>query len=201
MDTSFTIKYIDHLPKVPQELIGDFSRFQQNRLIVSTDKKRPGELNREVIDHESRIDLYQYYGFEITGPLLDWVRANILATPVVTNALYIGPTQDSLDTDKSRYPHVDITRKWPLMYIIDTGGSNVRTKFFKHRDRPLYIPGDQSENYRMEDLTEIDDVCIEPNRWCILNGRIIHQVVNIEQPFRTSIQLSMQENYFADYCK
>lgn len=198
MNKSFTIEYLDHLPAIPPELVGDLRRFQTNMLIRST-HANAGDLDQTPKTHYGDLDPDKFYGFEISGPLLDWIRANVLDEPVVTNAVFFGPRKETIDTDKSRYPHVDVTRNLCLMYVTEPGGECVETKFYKHKDHPVYIEPDikmgDSIRGNPEDLTEIDSIQIEPNRWALLNSRIIHKVTGIDN-MRVNIQLSLDIHHY-----
>jgi hypothetical protein len=74
-------------------------------------------------------------------------------------------------------PHCDL-RNWALNYIINPGGENVFTTFYKIPDKELVIahkarpkPGDP--------LISVMSVQIEPKRWHILNTHILHGVTGI----------------------
>ena len=70
-------------------------------------------------------------------------------------------------------------RHWAINYVIDTGGSNVVTAFFKDRKSPMQV----DEIYRLDQNEQLDllfDRCVEPGRWHILNTHVLHSVKGIE---------------------
>jgi len=84
--------------------------------------------------------------------------------------------------------HSDKTRSFSFLYLIDTGGNNVQTRFFKEKKKPLY-----RKNFTVitdySKIELVDSVIIEPFKWYLLNQRIIHDVIGIEG-IRKSITVS-----------
>lgn len=82
-------------------------------------------------------------------------------------------------------PHVDFRRRYNMVYILDAGGDNVRTVWYKERGHPierLHAAGPEGKSYWVKNYTDlevIDDVVLEPGIWYLLNTKIIHSVENI----------------------
>ena len=89
-------------------------------------------------------------------------------------------------------PHTDRTRNWTLVWLTDTGGTDVSTVFWQEQghdiDRP---PGYYPNSYN--DLIELETHVLESNRWILLNAKVIHSVENL-QGIRKSIQIGFWDN-------
>jgi len=73
------------------------------------------------------------------------------------------------------------------MWILDTGGQQVRTVFWQQKGfqierDPKFYP----DSY--DDLIELETHVLEPNKWVLINGNVIHSVENI-QTLRKSIMI------------
>jgi hypothetical protein len=82
-------------------------------------------------------------------------------------------------------PHVDFRRRYNMVYVLNPGGDNVRTVWYKEHGYPierLHAAGPEGKSYWVKnysDLEVIDDVVLEPGIWYLLNTKIIHSVENI----------------------
>jgi len=81
-------------------------------------------------------------------------------------------------------PHCDLGRRYALNYIIDCGGDNVRTVWYKEKGYPierLHNSGPEGKSYWADypDLEVIDDIVFSPGIWVLLNTKILHSVENI----------------------
>lgn len=85
-------------------------------------------------------------------------------------------------------PHCDLRRRYALNYIIDCGGENVRTQWWKEKGYPierLHETGAEGMSYwvqNYDDVEIIDDVCFSPGVWILLNTKILHSVENVTGP-------------------
>ena len=78
------------------------------------------------------------------------------------------------------------------MWVIDTGGPDVKTVFWQERNCPVKRePGYYPSSY--DDLQELESHVFEPNCWILIDGNIIHSVENL-QHIRKSVQISFWEN-------
>lgn len=81
-------------------------------------------------------------------------------------------------------PHCDLRRRYALNYILDCGGDNVRTVWYKEKGFPierLHDSGPEGKSYWADypNVEVIDDVVLGPGIWVLLNTRILHSVENI----------------------
>lgn len=85
----------------------------------------------------------------------------------------------------SQGPHTDSTRTHTLIYLLDAGGDNVKTVFYKEHgvdniDRGLkYRPTDYTN------LEPIDSVELKVNTWTLLNATVLHSVESLTRARKT----------------
>lgn len=119
--------------------------------------------------------------FKINGKVIDWIRNNI-----DTGYDSIGLNHHNVTND-SNIPHVDKTRNWILMWILDTGGEDVHTVYWQEKGfGVIREPGCYPR--KNHDLIEIENHVFEPGRWILMSGNVIHSVENIQHT-RKSIQI------------
>lgn len=117
---------------------------------------------------------------------LTWVKNNIshLALDV-----RISRTQPGLERCGA---HIDKTRNYTLVFLLDTGGPDHRTVFYKEKGvdelhRPLLYHVDDYDN-----LVEIKSIQLQQFKWNLLNARVLHSIENITEG-RKSIQVSFND--------
>lgn len=109
---------------------------------------------------------------------------------------FISPTAKDFrfsftDPRKQRIgPHVDLTRHYTMMYLLEPGGDDHCTIFWQENSVTELerSPGYHVDNYTK--LTEILKVQIPTNQWVILNARVLHSIHNISLG-RKSFQVSL----------
>jgi hypothetical protein len=95
-------------------------------------------------------------------------------------------------------PHCDLRRRYVLNYIIDCGGENVRTQWWKEKGYPLerlHESGPEGKSYWVKDYADlelIDDVVFSPGIWILLNPKILHSVENITG-YRSFLTVSLPD--------
>lgn len=92
-------------------------------------------------------------------------------------------------------PHVDASRNFTIQYLLDTGGDNVYTVWYKEKNKEIVRP-DLRSNFdpkatidRYDRVEEIDRIKLPLHRWACLHANILHSVENVERP-RIGIQIS-----------
>jgi len=89
-------------------------------------------------------------------------------------------------------PHIDGTRDYTLIYVIQSGGPDHETVFWREKGtnelvRPL--------RYTVDDYNQverIDGIKIPEKTWILLNSRVLHSVENIKQG-RVSLQIAFDD--------
>jgi hypothetical protein len=179
----FYYKVLD-LPHPPQEIID------------SVDLSRHPEI-MEIGIHNKR-SLKNWYGKDFKASVnvrtkhaefANWVKENITETFVDAGVNYVNIT-DGI-TPSSTGAHVDVIRKYTLLWNIQTGGPDATTCWWQENgfelERP---PGTQVEN--LDDLTLVKQVIIPKGVWCLLYTQILHSVEKLVEP-RVSFQVSLND--------
>jgi hypothetical protein len=132
-------------------------------------------------------------------PLINWVKENIVEIKDKQKHICV---HESVDNKPStQIVHSDIQRKMVLVYIIDTGGDNVITTWYRERGKSLYR-GKESGNklcdsgfIDYDNLDVIESVKLESRCWYVLDGEILHDVDNITSQ-RKSLHISFKNKIF-----
>jgi hypothetical protein len=92
-------------------------------------------------------------------------------------------------------PHIDASRSYSIHYLLDEGGDNVDTIWWKEKNHPLVRP-DLKGNFNLKDcvdnynrLEEITRIRVPKHQWILMNVDVLHSVEFIARP-RISIQIS-----------
>lgn len=186
-------QYLDYLPHPPKNLLGDLSRFYKNKSYIY----RPADVvDPWKVEHGVNLsgdpNPREFYNFAIDGELEDWLRVNIMSA---ADTYAVGLYGAFDDVNNNRPMHIDSSRNYVLMYLTDLGGAQVETSWYQCTGLPLVLNVDQKDMFHQKELTEVDRVCFELNRWVAFNVKIIHQVTGLTG-LRQSIQLGCCHNPF-----
>lgn len=77
-------------------------------------------------------------------------------------------------------PHFDGERAKGLLYLLKSGGPNVRTKFYRIKEEYKHLKKDGDVGIPYYKLDVVEDQCLEENTWHSLNFKEIHSVENQE---------------------
>jgi hypothetical protein len=167
------------LPQIPEHLIPDLDLLYKDAEPLWASQHRTATRSGEVIAQD------RYARFDISDELKAWVDTNISNDyyNIGLSYMYAGPIN---------LPHTDFTRDVTLIYLFDTGGNNVETKFWKMAGKPLHHENClQPPTY--DDLELIDSVKLNSHCWNILDARCIHSVEGKIRP-RISLQLGFKRD-------
>lgn len=120
------------------------------------------------------------------GPsALDWAReiAGIDASAIRVNFTQQGRSLSG--------PHTDRSRDWVLIYLLQAGGPDHVTVFYREFGQPLIRPRHTAVNH-YGSLTVLSRVQIPLRRWTVMNTRVLHSIENISLG-RYAIQISIEE--------
>jgi hypothetical protein len=117
---------------------------------------------------------------------LDWAKKNITE---MSKDIRIASTLPGLERCGA---HVDRIRNYTLIYLLETGGPDHKTVFYREKGQnALFRPG----GYHVDDYSNLDHI-IEikqiPMRWNLVQAKILHSVENILEG-RKSIQISLDD--------
>jgi hypothetical protein len=92
-------------------------------------------------------------------------------------------------------PHVDASRNFTVQYLLDCGGDNVETVWYREKGKSIVRPDLRSNFDPLSTINdyscveEIDRVCLPKGKWACLHANILHSVENVKSP-RIGIQIS-----------
>lgn len=203
---TFTYGYLD-LPDLPQSIIdAAWQSLEINKnnhkVKVNNWLDRPGyaeyEYRNFTLRDGTEVKTVKSHRYSISKEFDDWVVEHCQLDPA--------PCGVAVYDDHSSFfaPHVDISRDYTILYMLDLGGSNVETTWYRQHGHNLlrpdlksvFDPGVITKNF--DTLEEIDRVRLPLGRWVCLNAAILHAVENI-QGVRVGIQLS--SNHIPDHIK
>ena len=139
------------------------------------------------VKSQQNFRLDEYYRYGITLQLQEWLAVNISA---VDNRVGCQVMNSDI------YPHCDF-RKWAINYILDTGGSNVITTFYKKEGKDL-VGEPRSIATDIDELETVLSIQIEPKKWHLLHTNILHGVTGITHS-RYAVTIGLiSENPFED---
>jgi hypothetical protein len=202
---TFTFGYVD-LPPLPDSIVesawASVKANQGNHDIkVNNWLNLPGYVDYEYRNFTQRngksVRTIKTHRYNISEEFDQWVAQNLDEDVGAVGAELTPRHGVALYDDHSTFfaPHVDISRDYALMYILDTGGTQVETSWYRQKGHPLLRPDlkavfdlDQvPQNF--DDLEEIDRVCFPMHKWICINSAILHAVENVES-VRVAIQIS-----------
>lgn len=178
-------KALPQLPDPPQELIDSVDL-----------NRRPEKM--EIGIHNKR-NLVNWYGRSFKAgvnvrtkhPAFDaWVRANITSNIVDAGVNYI-TLDDNTERPVSSGAHVDVIRKFTLIYLLDPGGPDVETVWWKELGYDyVRAPGTQVEDGVM--LQRIAGIKVPKGQWVLIYTQVLHSIEGIYRP-RIAFQVSLNE--------
>jgi hypothetical protein len=94
-------------------------------------------------------------------------------------------------------PHCDSVRMSAINYVVQSGGSNVITKFYKKvRQGSIFF---DSENIKYGDAEVHSEIKIPEHKWHCFNPHIYHSVENVETS-RILLSLFLDDNpFYSDF--
>lgn len=174
----YTAVYLTHLPPVPAELI-QYS-LDMDQFFYGGNPAR--KLLRNGVEFEAGLNRRH----DLNPALDDWIRKNVISD--WHDAGY------SRTTGPCHGPHIDRSRFFTLQYIIDPGGDNVATVFYRSRTQKLDMEPGWFYINNYDQIESIEHQFIPAGVWVLLNARNhIHSVENI-QTTRVSIQIGLMKD-------
>jgi hypothetical protein len=161
------------LPPIPEELLD----FTEDKAIKIVDDIGYGHLHVK----NGRILSACSYTMKFLNhqPLKDWLVNNITGIRDQQMQLQISENRNNLEG--THIVHSDVRRICALNYIIDTGGEAV-TSWYQEKGKPLRRNpkqgGRQSDSGFVDyaDLTTVESVKFEKNRWYLIATDVLHDV-------------------------
>jgi hypothetical protein len=152
-------QYLDALPAIPKDLIDNMSIGDN---LIST---KPNSVLEAT-----------YARWAINDELIDWLHTNISTNIERAGLQKITWTDWAPAYRREVRPHCDL-RRWAINYIIELGGPEVTTTFYRQPGFPV-VREPCTEMPDNSNLIILEQKIVEPNRWHILNTNVLHGIEN-----------------------
>lgn len=183
------------LPPVPPELVPAVDFDDPSAISVVIDSQ-PVDYGHRYLDQQgSPWAVCRYrFGKIVDEPLLAWLRTQLPQTA--------GLRFMALESSRGIFPpHID-GRPWALNYIIDTGGSAVRTQWYRQHDHSVIRDGKQPgyqinrdcDHIWWHNMDLLAEVAVPPARWYLIRTTVLHGVTEISG-CRKGISISASEDW------
>lgn len=178
----YTCIHLRRLPTIPSELL-DY-QIDANTYVTSL----PG---RSVTKNDQVYSAGVYTGQHVGIALESWVKQHVIEEWANIGYSKISPP--------CLGPHLDRTRFYTLQYIINAGGTDVATVFYRARSEKLQM--DTGKGLYFNDYSQLEPfetVYARPGEWYLINGRQIHSVENI-QSTRVAVQIGLMRDPIEEF--
>ena len=193
----FTYAVLHFLPPVPEHFIKAASELNQ---FIETDipednlsdtyknrKLTIGDKTGIPVTYQTRMDINQQF--------YDWVHEHIDET-----GFDCGVSFTSGHVGRYQGPHTDLTRDYTLLYLIEPGGPNTQTVFYREKGQPIQRTQRQVAPTDFNNLEVLERVKFPVGKWTLLNAMALHGVEEIET-CRISFQVSLNRNKWFESIK
>ena len=178
---NWTIKRLEHLPKIPDHLLIDFNSWNT---FATTFDGAAITGDRTARRGLTTVKTATFTRYELPANVVQWIQQNIIAEYSDIGIAFTHNGNEHL-------PHTDLYREYALNYVLQTGGDNVITSFYSDDQAPLRkLNVVQPQD--LDSLIEIDSMILPTGSWTLLNSRVIHGVKNLTGP-RIMIGISFQQ--------
>jgi len=151
-------------------------------------KTKSSYTNRKVILNGKAYDTRRQRKWALNDAFQEWCKTNL------DPGCYDGSVATNEGSDPYHGPHCDAGRNYGLLWVVDTGGPDVTTSWWKDPELPLEMPEAVYPiiwaDYDQVEL--VDRVSMQPGSWYLINVRVFHSVENIEHT-RITLQSSLRD--------
>lgn len=177
---NFTYCYLD-LPELSESIIKDALtalETREERARVNPTFNKPNSLSDQKTPTRNVDSTYA-----ISPEFEDWVREHFRQEPVGCGI--------HLMAQGAFGPHVDTHRSFSIRYLLDAGGDQVDTVWWREKGKPAYRP-DLKNNWASDhgELEELDRLTAPLHKWLCINANVIHSVEGTMPRPRLAIQVS-----------
>ena len=183
---TFTYQLLPHFPTVPQHFVDRALEYQQlfNRNKVVYSHLSEQYKNRQLLkNNKIEKSVYQIQ-YDLGYDFYHWVHENINSSGYECGVAYLDGSWGS-----TQGAHTDQRRIYSLLYLLEPGGDDTKTVFYREQGQEIIRTTPQSycDNYDLLDV--IDEVQFPVGQWVVLNTQILHGVENVKTR-RISLQAS-----------
>ena len=181
-------------PRIPQDILDAVLARRSQRIVMIKDTGYDQDHKRPASS----------YCFDLVGntALESWARQQVQAPITHIEWLWFGlQTQEAgAQATSTHIVHVDDQRSWSLFYLLESGGTSVRTTWYWEQNRelrrPKWLGGRQVDDapiVNYDNLTEIDHAELKEHTWYLLRSDVLHDVQGITNQ-RRSLSVKVQVN-------
>ena len=171
-----------NFPQIPKELLIDPFEYIGNQESSKIVSERMG-LKESYVRNGSNISPCAYWVTSIrNSKLSEWLRLNIPGTKNVNRFCYQHAYHK---TGGYHLVHSDIARDYALNYMIETGGDNAWTSWWREKEKPEIRDAKCGGGYNAstistyKDLELLDTVKLEKGKWYVMATCVLHDVGKI----------------------
>jgi len=192
---------LPHLPQVPENFIKIAHNLMDENpngpkvdaAIYDPKMNLANYDNRKLYKDGKIIESRKQKGHEMPLEWNQWVRDNIVPEFIETSL------RISVGNSETHGAHCDFGRKWKLYYLLERGGNDATTYFFKQKGFPIVREDCDNSNSLItvtdySELEVIESVQWPLNSWVALNTMILHGVDNIVER-RSNFTISIPTDY------
>lgn len=184
----YPIAYRIDLPCPPQEIVQQALACRDEFHLTPVDNianKFDRDYTQRLVRLQGQSYITRYQKKYVIDGWQEWCRDNIDAA-----CFHAGV---AINDGPSGYhgPHVDAGRTWALFYMVEPGGSDVTTSWWRHPDHPVILNEDlyPRSSWDYDDLTLVTSEILVTGCWYLFHGRVLHSVENVR-----SRRISLQTN-------
>jgi hypothetical protein len=184
------------LPAIPEDLL----EFNFLPMVGPTDV---GYGNSHVKNNKLLSPCRYKVSTSVDGRLIKWIKENVKGIKSFEIFLQV----INHDTGGVHIVHSDINRTYALNYMIDTGGDNAWTSWYREKDMPIRRSktkiNTQSDNGYVgyENLELLETVKFEKKKWYLISTNVLHdvdEVVGIRSSVSISINADRENEIFKE---
>ena len=193
----FTYAVLHNLPPIPQHFIDAAMELTQYiETDIPEDNLNDAYKSRKLtIGDKTGIPVTYQTRMDVNQEFYKWVHENIDET-----GFDCGVSFTSAHRGNFQGPHTDLTRDFTLLYLIEPGGPNTETVFYREKGQPFQRSQRQVAPTNLNDLEVLERVKFPVGQWTLLNVMALHGVENIET-CRISFQISLNRNKWFESLK
>ena len=183
---------LSQLPRIPQELLTQSLKQLDHDEFVRS-------IQYDLRKEWRGLILYQRQGSTglakkltkatVSSELTSWIHNNIIQES--QSIAFCKSLNDSQDSNNV-IAHTDRKRPFTLIYLLESGGENHATVFYRLKDTTMTIEPNMNFSH-YDQLEEVYRVSIPLHTWTLLNAQQPHSIENIPDT-RLSIQIGLSGN-------
>lgn len=175
-----TCKILHDLPSVPAEFEAEAWQLvrQSDNVDITPNDLRPEYKYRNLERNGQIFPSTRTIRYDLSEKFKEWVKENIVSDSWTEVSVSITPA----DVGHTMGAHTDFTNEFRLIYVLQEGGPDCRTVYYKEKGQPYHRPGRKWINIDNFDLLEEQESIRMPRgQWTFTKTQYLHAVENITE--------------------